>query len=326
MLDLFSGVGGFSYALKTVFKTVAYCEINDTCRQVLRARMRSGDICNAPIYEDVRTIIPNLHSNRATPHIITAGFPCQDISVANPNGKGLDGIKSGLFYEILNIIDNFPSISIVFMENSSHIVNNGFAKIKAEFTIRGFNVIYLLIRASDVGALHKRLRWYCLAYKPESTRILHMVSPSLIKFKWTKAMTLPKVIKIKSITHKKRLVERCRMLGNSIVPQCAIYAWNLLLSRVFDPSLTAEFEPFARQKSMKLVFTDGNTTIIKTQWATPVHSIWHNYTSLTDRGSRLLSNQTFYMQGISRENYNKYIANPEFVECLMGYPKNWSEY
>ena len=327
MLDLFSGIGGFSYALKSVIKTVAYCEIDPVCRDVLQERMRSGDICKAPIFEDVKTVV---NQTFKSPTMITAGFPCQDISVANPNGKGLEGSKSGLFHEIIKIVDHFPSINVVFMENSSHILNNGFNKVKKVFSKRGYHIRYVLIRASDVGALHKRLRWYCLAYR--NAQHLQAIEEQLIKFKWETAMSLPKVIKIKSPAHKKLLLDRCRMLGNSIVPQCAMYAWNLLVSsaKILNTPKNKgalNFEPFKEQKQLKLVFTDGKTTINKTQWATPVYSIWHNYTYLSDRGSRLLSNQTFYYSVPIREqkeNYNKYIANPEFVECLMGYPKHWT--
>jgi hypothetical protein len=324
MLDLFSGIGGFSYALKPIIKTVAYCEINPYCRYVLKERMRTGDICKGPIYNDVRMLTKE---NIKAPKMITAGFPCQDISVANPNGKGLEGNKSSLFYEIIKILDHFNSINVVFMENSSHILDNGFEQIKDVFLKRGFNIKYVLIRASDVGAHHKRLRWYCLAYK--NADIFRQIDNKYIDFDWEKAMPLRKVVKIKSPSHKLELVERCRMLGNSIVPQCAMYAWNILTSNAVSTSVSTAyiFPIFKPQKPLKLVFTDGKTTIKKSQWATPVYSIWHNYTYLSDRGSRLLSNQTFYSSipiAKQKENYNKYVANPEFVECLMGYPKNWT--
>lgn len=321
VLDLFSGIGGFSYALSSIATTIAYCDIDPNCRNLLQSNMNKGLIHNAPIFTDVKKIKQSdiIHLN---PNTITAGFPCQDISVANPDGKGIYGKKSGLFSEIVRIVDENKSIQIVFMENSSHIIDAGFKKIKRTMENRGFIVKHVLIRASDVGAYHKRLRWYCLCYKPESHNLLNPINKKYLDFNWSNCMKIQKLIKYKSKEHKIEQIIRCMMLGNSIVPQCAIYAWNLMI--------TGNRDAPKREKDLHLVFTDGDKTIIKTQWATPVYSIWHNYRSLTDRGSRLLSNQTFYYQKsiVKCEEkklcYNKYGANPIFVESLMGYPRGWT--
>lgn len=328
-LDLFSGIGGFSYALKGISKTVAYCEIDPACQAVLKANMARRIIHKAPIFDDVTKLTkPALGIQ-----MITAGFPCQDISVANPGGQGLKGKRSGLFREILRLIDSMPSIQLVFLENSSRILKAGYKTLRNTMQRRGFEVKYTLVRASDVGALHKRLRWFCLCYKPGpgARRLIRQhKNTRLSGFKWAAAKRMAKVKRITGRHQKAALVERCKMLGNSIVPQAALCAWNTLAHAIrtnskdeYLPPMVATSRPRAR---MGLVFTDGKKTIKKDMWATPVHSVWHNYTRLTERGSRLLSNQTFYFEGrIPRSEYNQYTANPGFVECLMGYPQGYTK-
>ena len=136
-LDLFSGIGGFSYALRSVAKTVAYCEIDDNCRAVLEQNMTKNRIDHAHIFQDV-TNLTKSDLEKLRPNMITAGFPCTDISSANPNGLGLNGLRSGLFSEILRIIDQLRTIDIVFLENSPRILNKGYDYIKAEMERRGY--------------------------------------------------------------------------------------------------------------------------------------------------------------------------------------------
>lgn len=81
VLDLFSGIGGFSLGLERTggFETVAFCEIEDYPRKVL-AKHWPG----VPIYDDVRTLTAERLARDGIGRIdvITGGFPCQDISVA----------------------------------------------------------------------------------------------------------------------------------------------------------------------------------------------------------------------------------------------------
>jgi DNA (cytosine-5)-methyltransferase 1 len=315
--------------MRSICKTVAYCEIDQVCQKVLHANMCRGRIDKAPIFDDVTALSADqLRGMR--PKMITAGFPCQDISVANPDGLGLKGKRSGLFKEVLRLVDALPSVQLVFLENSSRILKVGFKTLLKDMNHRGFEVRYSLVRASDVGALHKRLRWFCVCYKPRAhTLIRHIYNDKLMRFKWSRAMGLEKVMAIKDKKHKSALVARCGMLGNSVVPQSTIWAWNTLAESIKSNTGSIEAKnivPFKDQLQMRLIFTDGSHTIKKKQWATPVHSVWHNYTLLTDRGSRLLSNQTFYFEGRrNRKHYNMYVANPLFVECLMGYPPNYTK-
>ena len=158
-LDLFSGIGGIGIALSPWVRTVAYCEREPYCQAVLLSRMSTNNIDRAPIWDDVRT----LHKGLLPPiDIIFGGFPCQDISVAGA-GKGLDGERSGLFYEIVRLTKEIRP-SFVFLENVPAIRTRGLEKVIKTFTEIGYDCRWTCLSASSVGAPHKRKRWFLLAH------------------------------------------------------------------------------------------------------------------------------------------------------------------
>ena len=78
VLDLFSGIGGFSLGLERTggFETVAFCEQDGYACRVLRKHWPT-----TPIFEDVRTLsAKKLKHHGIQANIICGGFPCQDIS------------------------------------------------------------------------------------------------------------------------------------------------------------------------------------------------------------------------------------------------------
>ena len=100
VLDLFSGIGGFSLGLERTggFETVAFCEIEPFPRRVLAKHWPE-----VPQYDDVRTLTAaRLAADGIAVDVITGGFPCQDISLAG-KGAGLAGSRSGLWSEIARL-------------------------------------------------------------------------------------------------------------------------------------------------------------------------------------------------------------------------------
>jgi len=158
-LDLFSGIGGIGKALEPWVSPVAYCENDRFCQSVLLSRMSTGDIIRAPIWDDVTTLrgdmLPRID-------IIYGGFPCQDISCAGA-GKGLAGERSGLVFEIFRLLDETKA-SIVFLENVPAIRTRGAETVCKELAKRGYDCRWCNLSASDVGALHRRTRWFLMAY------------------------------------------------------------------------------------------------------------------------------------------------------------------
>ena len=319
VLDLFSGIGGFSLAFKSIASTVAYCDIDPNSRDVLMSNIQKGLLDDATIFNDVTKI--NRHDlEHLKPNMITAGFPCTDISAANPTGQGLKGKHSGLFKHIIRIIDEIPSVQIVFLENSPRILKKGFSTVKKQMQNRGFSVKYIIVSAKDVGALHKRLRWYCLCTR--SNPPLPLIHERFYQYPWDNANKVKRLLHV-NLEKKKMAHIRCQLLGNTIVPQCAMVAWNTLCDSSGKKFIIEHHSP------LDITISDGILTYQKRYWATPCRAIWHNYRSLTKRGSTVLSNQLYYDKRTTIDHKSihtaEYIANPIFVESLMGYPKNWTK-
>lgn len=162
-LDLFSGIGGLTIALSEWVRPLAYCEIDPYARGVLLSRMYDRMLPRAPIWDDIRTL-----RGREFAHIdlIYGGFPCQDISCAG-TGKGLEGERSGLFFQILRIVSEVRP-PWIFLENVPAITTRGLGTVTAEITKAGYDCRWTTLSAAEVGANHKRERWWLLAYSNDS--------------------------------------------------------------------------------------------------------------------------------------------------------------
>ena len=163
-LDLFSGIGGLTIALGDWVKPIAYCDNDPYSQAVLLSRMRDGSLPIAPIWDDVQTLstdeIASTHTGGID--IIYGGFPCQDISVAG-TGLGLDGERSGLFFEITRLVSELRP-SFIFLENVPAITTRGLPDICLAITSLGYDCRWTIVSAAEVGACHIRERWFLLAY------------------------------------------------------------------------------------------------------------------------------------------------------------------
>lgn len=162
-LDLFSGIGGISIALEPWVRTIAYCERDRHAQSVLLSRMAAGDIDRAPIWDDVTSLsgsmLPNID-------IIYGGFPCQDISVAG-RGGGLEGKRSGLFFEIVRLATELKP-AFLFLENVPAIRTRGLDIVIKELSRIGYDCRWTVVSAAELGAPHLRKRWFLLAYNNRS--------------------------------------------------------------------------------------------------------------------------------------------------------------
>jgi DNA (cytosine-5)-methyltransferase 1 len=158
-LDLFSGYGGISLALAPWVKPVAYCEIEQYPQSILLSRMEDGSLPRAPIWDDVRTLDGN--PLRGLVDIIYGGFPCQDISLAG-TGAGLEGKRSGLFFEILRLAEEIQP-TFLFLENVAAIRLRGLDRVVGELSGRGYDCRWRMLSAQEIGASHVRNRWFLLA-------------------------------------------------------------------------------------------------------------------------------------------------------------------
>jgi DNA (cytosine-5)-methyltransferase 1 len=166
VLDLFSGIGGFSLGLERTggFKTVAFCEIEPFPRKVLAKHWPE-----VRCYHDVRELTADrLAADGIGIDVICGGFPCQDISVAG-KGAGLAGERSGLWSEFARLIGELrPRYAIV--ENVSALLSRGLADVLGDLAALGYDAEWHCIPASAVGAPHRRDRIWIVGY-PISTRL-----------------------------------------------------------------------------------------------------------------------------------------------------------
>ena len=174
VLDLFSGIGGFSLGLERTggFETVAFCEIEPFPRKVLAKHWPE-----VPCYEDVTKLTgQQLAADGIAVDVITGGFPCQDISVAGKQAGIGEGTRSGLWSECLRLVSELrPSFAI--FENVSNLLSGPseqpgawFSRILADLASVGYDAEWENIPASALGAPHRRERVWIVGYPSQLQR------------------------------------------------------------------------------------------------------------------------------------------------------------
>ena len=156
VLDLFSGIGGFSLGLERAgFKTVAFCEVDKKCQAVLKKHWP-----DVPMFDDVSNLKGKDIEEKID--VICGGFPCQDISLAG-KGAGLAGKRSGLWSEFHRLIEEIrPKYAII--ENVSALRSRGLDQVLREISEIGYDAEWHCITAASVGAPHRRDRIWIVAY------------------------------------------------------------------------------------------------------------------------------------------------------------------
>lgn len=218
VLDLFSGIGGFSLGLERTggFETVAFCEINKRRWPLLNRHWPS-----VPIIEDVKRLPDGL-----LVELVTAGFPCQDISLAGA-GAGLAGSRSRLFWRVIRAagLVGFPDI---LLENVAALLQRGMGTVLGALAQIGYNSEWNCIPASAIGAPHVRDRVWIGSYH-RSKRGKRFFPKEICKqpaFSWCKDVRRAAELPDRSVLYPSKLCgsgngisERLDALGNAVVPQ-----------------------------------------------------------------------------------------------------------
>ena len=160
LLDLFSGIGGFSYAAEKLvggYETVAFCEQEEFCQQVLRKHWQ-----DIPIFDDVRTIDAN---RLGRIDIVTGGFPCQPVSQAGLQKATED--DRWLWDEMLRIIKDCKPKWVI-GENVVGLVNINegilFEQVQTDLEKEGYSVQSVVIPACAKNAPHIRNRVWIIGH------------------------------------------------------------------------------------------------------------------------------------------------------------------
>jgi DNA (cytosine-5)-methyltransferase 1 len=225
VLDLFSGIGGFSLGLERAgMRTVAFCEIEPFCQRVLQSRWP-----HVRCYQDIRTVTAerlaaNASSGDIQIDVICGGFPCQDIS-CNGLKMGLEGSRSGLWREFARLIGEIrPRYAIV--ENVAAITFRGLGRVLADLTEIGYDAEWHVISAQSIGAPHERERCWIIAYPAGVERLYesHIAkeaqrlfddAPPWSTCPWDEATAA--ICRMDDGIPDR--VDRTSALGNSVVPQ-----------------------------------------------------------------------------------------------------------
>jgi DNA (cytosine-5)-methyltransferase 1 len=225
VLDLFSGIGGFSLGLERAgMQTVAFCEFDKACHAVLKKHW-----ADTPIHDDVRTLDgTNLHG---TVDVICGGFPCQDISLAG-KGAGLAGERSGLWREFHRLIKEIQP-SWVIAENVSALRSRGLDEVLRSLAEIGYDAEWHCIPASAVGAPHLRDRVWIIGYpsnKPglQTNPLLESVGTGGDAWKefgrryWGSVprvrRSIPQSIRVGMDDGVPYRMDRYKQIGNAVVP------------------------------------------------------------------------------------------------------------
>lgn len=165
VLDLFSGIGGFSLGLERAgMQTVAFCEVDPYCRRVLQSVWPK-----VKIYDDVKTLsAQHLTADGISVDVICGGFPCQDISSAGLR-MGIDGARSGLWSEYARLIGELRP-RFVIVENVADLCIRGLDRVLGDLAALGYDAQWDCVPAYAVGAPHRRDRLWLVAY-PECERL-----------------------------------------------------------------------------------------------------------------------------------------------------------
>ena len=148
-----TGYGGLDMAVEHFYdaETVWHSEIETDCSQLLENHgyeNNLGDLTEIN-WDDVEPV-----------DIMSAGFPCQPFSVAG-HRKGNDDERA-IFQWIADGISVLRP-SVVVLENVAGILTLGGTSAIGTLAEIGYDAKWGLVRASDVGACHRRQRWFCIA-------------------------------------------------------------------------------------------------------------------------------------------------------------------
>lgn len=252
VLDLFSGIGGFSLGLERAtnkgqingFETVAFCEIEAFPRKVLAKHWP-----DVPCYTDVRTLTAErLAADGIAVDVICGGFPCQDISTAGKQGGLSSGTRSGLWSEIVRLASEVrPRFIIVenvaaLLSGPSERPGEWFGVILGDLAALGYDAEWHCIPASHLGAHHQRDRIWIIAYSDADSLRLQRVRGSAER-PWSEEQLAQLVQVALQSTVSARSgggihdgipdrAHRLKGLGNAVVPQIPELIGNSILEAV----------------------------------------------------------------------------------------------
>lgn len=247
-LSLFTGAGGGLLAGKLLgWRCECAVEIDPYAREVLLSRQRDGLLEKFPIWDDIKSF--NGKPWKGKIDIVTGGFPCTDISTANPKKKGINGKKSGLWKEMARVICEVGP-EWVFVENVPSLVVRGIDSVLGDLAKMGYDAKWSVLGGEEVGIPMRRPRMWILATRNRGRLMRQGISWETnrkVLAGFARAdMQIPRpsctvsanwannALGIRGTDGMAHRVDRIRALGNGQTPRLAAIAFLLLSGLWFE--------------------------------------------------------------------------------------------
>ena len=307
VLDIFSGIGGFSLGLEKVgMETIAFCENNKFCQGVLKTHWH-----NIPVFSDVRDLSNKELSHLPKIDVIAGGFPCQDISIAGKQ-EGIQGERSGLWKEFKRLIKEVkPKYAII--ENVANLRSRGLSRVLKDLWEIGYDAEWHLLPASAFGAPHRRDRIWIIAYPT-------CFSKSRLSVRKKKRQSAPR--------------DDCKNAANADCERCDCGECNRQARHIQNNKKWEYQETQSKWNKRKpgtckicKVFPNANGKRLQGHGEHREVSTICTQKAFSASASQSRANN-WRQEPVARlasTKNNKVRLNPDWVEWLMGYPLGWTK-
>lgn len=204
VLDLFSGIGGFSLGLERTggFRTVAFCEIDPKANWVLKEHWP-----HVPRYAD----ITRLSADAGACDVITGGFPCQPYSTASAGRrKGAEDDRA-LWPEMRRLISEAKPRWVI-GENVAGIDAMDLDRVVSDLEALSYEVIALVIPACAVGLDHRRDRFWIIGHSDQNSEPRRAVDEEASGLRYSGP-------RVAGVGDQDGIRAWMGLLGNAVVPQ-----------------------------------------------------------------------------------------------------------
>lgn len=226
VLDLFSGIGGFSLGLERTggFETVAFCEIEEFPRRVLAKHWP-----NVPCYRDVRELTADrLAADGIAVDVICGGFPCQPFSTAaHGNNTAPD-----LWPEMARLITELKPRYVIAENVTIPPIKRAAMFLRYEL---GMPCIEKRISANDIGADHERSRWWLVAHPHSNGELQSAIHAEMANLRSIRERIWGPEAYRSAVTLSDRVsarLDEIRTPGNAVVPQIPELIGNAILEAI----------------------------------------------------------------------------------------------
>lgn len=299
---LFAGIGGGIYGGNILgHKCIGGVEIDKFCQKVLKQRQDDGWFDSFPIFGDIKEVNGENHQNSFD--VLCGGFPCQAFSYA-AHGNNIE--EKNLWPEMFRFVQE-SNAPIVFGEN---VTIEAIDMAKKDLESIGYKVERCRVAAMDLGADHKRPRFWLLAVKDFS--VFNKVAKHITSLpKFTANFWVENPNEITYPAQVPVLAPQKKGVGNAQAPIVAATAFRVLVNRHISHQYS---EPVVTAEEIEAVF-EKVTTWIKTQ--NPNDPIYvHTPTTMGNYHYKSM------MKHPSCAKYVRIFGKPTALhaEYLMGFP------